>query len=267
MAADEPETGEKPPETTAEAKPAPAGGSRWRRLARMARPRATRANALALVLAVLLGFAIVTQVRQTHQQGLEDLREDELVRILDDVTQNGSRLGDEVADLEETRDGLIGSDGSEEAVAAAQERADTLAILAGTAPASGPGIRMTITDPDGEIDAAALLDAVQELRDAGAEAMQIGSARVVSSTSFADVEGGVAVDGITLTAPFEFVAIGDPRTMASAMEIPGGIAETVRGKGGTAEIDEYSAVNVEALHTVSPPRYAQPVPEPSTDGS
>ena len=58
--------------------------SAWRRVYLMARPRATRANAFALLLACLLGFAIATQVRQTQAQGLEDLRQDELVRILDD---------------------------------------------------------------------------------------------------------------------------------------------------------------------------------------
>ena len=61
-------------------------------LLRMARPRATRANAFAALLAIVLGFAIATQVQQTNQSGLEQLREDELVRILDDVSQEQDRL-------------------------------------------------------------------------------------------------------------------------------------------------------------------------------
>ena len=62
-------------------------GSSWGALLRMARPRATRANAFAALLAIGLGFAIATQVQQTNQSGLEQLREDELVRIAggDDV--------------------------------------------------------------------------------------------------------------------------------------------------------------------------------------
>lgn len=241
--------------------------SGWATLYRMARPRPTRANFFALLLALLLGLAIATQVRQTQAQGLEDLREDELVRILDDVSQNGARLEGEITELERTRDGLVEGGDSKEAIAAAQQRVDTLGILAGTSAATGPGIRLTITDPDRTVDAATLLDTVQELRDAGAEAMQIGDVRIVASTSFTDTEGGVSVDGTTVSAPFELVVIGDPRTMASAMEIPGGVAETVRGKGGTAKVDEYTSITVEALHTVSSPRYAQPVQEPAPEGS
>lgn len=241
--------------------------SPWRRVYLMARPRATRANAFALLLACLLGFAIATQVRQTQSQGLEDLRQDELVRILDDVTQNGTRLDDEIAELEKARDGLADSEGnSPEAIAAAQERADTLGILAGTERATGPGIALTVEDTEGEVDAAALLDTVQELRDAGAEAMQVGTVRIVASTWFRDGPDGVEADGVHLERPYRFTVIGDPATMSSAMEIPGGVSESMRSKGAEVRIREYTSINVEALHSQSPPRYAQPVPEP-TDGS
>lgn len=241
----------------------------WRRVHRMARPRLTRANAFALVLFCLLGFAIVTQVRETRTQGLESLRQDELVRILDDVTQTGNRLDDQIAELERTRADLAeGGDNSPEAIEAAKERAETLGILAGTERATGPGITLTIEDPDGQITAADILDAVQELRDAGAEAMQIGDVRIVASTWFKDGRdgaGGIVVDGHTLHPPYELVVIGDPQTMSSAMKIPGGVVESVRSKGARAEVEEFSSINVEALHSVSSPRYAQPVPEPTGD--
>lgn len=238
-------------------------GSSWRRLYLMARPRLTRANVFALTLASLLGFALATQVRQTQSQGLEDLRQDELVRILDDVTQNGNRLDDEIAELEAAKDELTRSEGnSPEAIAAAQERANTLAILAGTERATGPGITLTITDEGGGVDAATLLDTVQELRDAGAEAMQVGDVRVVASTWFRDGENGIIVDGQQIQAPYRFIVIGDPQTMSSAMEIPGGVSESVRSKGGEVTVLEFSSINVEALHSNSSPRYAQPQPEP-----
>lgn len=256
---------------TPQASTAPEATSAWRRMYLMARPRLTRANAFALLLAALLGFAIATQVRQTQSQGLEDLRQDELVRILDDVTQNGNRLEDEIAELEETRDGLKDNEaGSPEAVEAAKERADTLGILSGTARATGPGITLTITDEDGQVDAATLLDTVQELRDAGAEAIQVGDVRVVASTSFTDDGAGITADDKKLESPYRFTVIGDPQTMSSAMEIPGGVSESVRTKGGEATIREFDSINVEALHSNSSPRYARPDPDPDpepTDGS
>ena len=96
--------------------------------------------------------------------------------------------------------------------------------------------------------------------------MQIGGVRIVASTWFRDGDDGVIADGKTLDKPYTFTVIGDPQTMSSAMEIPGGVSESVRSKGGDVTITEYQSINVEALHTDSSPRYAQPVPEP-TDGS
>ena len=238
--------------------------SSWRHLYLMARPRWTRANIFALLLASLLGFALATQVRQTQSQGLEDLRQDDLVRILDDVTQNGNRLDDEIAELQDTRDQLATSEGNTpEAIAAAKERAETLGILAGTERATGPGITLTISDANGGVEAATLLDTVQELRDAGAEAMQVGDVRIVASTWFRDSEDGIIADGQLLTPPYRFVVIGDPHTMSSAMEIPGGVSESVRSTGGEVAVHEFEAINVEALHSNSSPRYAQPQPEPT----
>lgn len=241
--------------------------SAWARLLLMARPRATKANALAALLALLLGFALATQVQQTNQQGLEQLREEELVRILDDVSQDGQRLDIELRDLEATRQRLASAGTNDEALRAAQDRLDTLAVLAGTAPAVGPGIRLTISDPEGKVTAAMLLDTLEELRDAGAEAVQVGAVRVVASTAFTDAPGGVEVGGTYVSQPYTFLAVGDAATMAAAMDIPGGVTATMRGKGATATVTQETRLQVTALHTVREPRYARPVPEPTGQGN
>ncbi len=71
----------------------------WSRLARAGSPRPTRSNILAALLAGALGFAIIAQVRQTSIEGLENLREDELVRIFADVDQDGDQLAGEISNL------------------------------------------------------------------------------------------------------------------------------------------------------------------------
>jgi uncharacterized protein YlxW (UPF0749 family) len=135
-----------------------------------------------------------------------------------------------------------------------RRRADGLAILAGTVPATGPGIVVTLRDPSGSaVDGALLLDTVQELRDAGAEAIQIGDQRVIVSTWFGEERGDVVVSGVPVTTPVVVTAIGDPDTMATALEIPGGIADTVRTAGGDIDVATSDAVDVTA--TV-------PAPEP-----
>lgn len=242
--------------------PAPRSG--WARLLRMGGPRATRANLFAAILAVVLGLALVTQVQETQEQGLEELREEELVRILDDVTQDAQRLANEARALEITRDRLLsGVDSSTEALRAAQQRLDALAVLAGTAPATGPGIVLAISDPEGRVGATLLIDAVQELRDAGAEAIQIGEVRVVASTHFTDTPDGVEAGDKPLAEPYIVRAVGDSATMAAAMEIPGGVTESVRRVGAVATIRQEETVSITALHSLPERRYARPVPSPS----
>ena len=233
----------------------------WQRLALMARPRATKANALAALLALLLGFAVATQIRQNQVLGLESLRQSELVTILDNSTQLSARLDQNARELQATRDELVsGSTNGAAALTAAQGRLDDLRVLAGTAQAHGPGIRMTISDPGAKVTPPLLLDAIEELRDAGAEAIQVGSMRVVASSYFGQAGSGVEIDGTTVTEPYVILAIGEPQTLSSAMEIPGGLAENVRQLGASISISQSTDLVVGALHTLREPRYARPVP-------
>ncbi|WP_337062909.1 DUF881 domain-containing protein [Kineococcus sp. G2] len=247
--------------------------SPWRRLRRAARPRATRAQLLAGLLCAALGFGVVVQVRQTDLAGLADLRESDLVRILDDTGERGDRLAEEVRELERTRSELTaGSDSAEAAARAAEQRALELGLLAGTVPAAGPGITATIADPAGEVGAAAFVSLVQELRDAGAEAIQVGDVRVVASTAFEEAPAGagttgVVVDGELLTPPYEVRVVGDPQTLATALDIPGGVRESLRQLGAELSVETSQEVRVSALHAVSPPQYARPASPGATAGS
>jgi len=235
----------------------------WRRLAAALRPRRTRSQAAVAALFVLLGVALAQQVRSNAQfDGLSTARETDLVGILDDLTARNERLAAEQRDLQATRDALAnGTNSSVTALAEAKRRAATLAILAGTVQAQGPGVSIVVSDPAGKVDAASMLDAVEELRDAGAEALQIGTVRVVASTAFVDAAPGtVVVDGTTVTAPYTILAIGDPRTMSAALRIPGGVVESLRGLGADAAVTETTAVAVTALRPASTPQYARPAP-------
>ena len=233
----------------------------WHRLLRAGAPRATRANALAMLLAGALGFAIIAQVRQTSIEGLENLREDELVRIFAGVDRDGDRLGDDISELESSLERLRGqSTNEEEAQRSAQQRLEALGILAGTAPAHGPGVVMTVRDPERQVTAPMVLDAIQELRDAGAEAIQVGDVRVVADTWFTQADEGLSVSGTVVRPPYVIRAIGDGNTLAGAMEIPGGVSATVRRAGGETDIQISEEVEIDALLTLSPPQYARPVP-------
>jgi uncharacterized protein YlxW (UPF0749 family) len=225
--------------------------------------RFSKAQLLVAVLVAALGFAIVVQLRQTEQQGLATLRQSDLVRILDDVGDRRDRLAAEASDLESQRRELTDvRTGDQAALDAARARAMTLGILAGTVAAKGPGVEVYITDPRSTVRAATLLDMVQELRDAGAEAIQIGAARVVASTAFSDIRGGVAVDNLVLSAPYTVTAIGDGQTMATALEIPGGVIASMP-EGAHATVATREEVEVTALHAMPDPAYARPAATPT----
>jgi uncharacterized protein YlxW (UPF0749 family) len=54
------------------------------------------------------------------------------------------------------------------------------------------------------------------------------------------------------------LAIGDPKTLDTALNIPGGVAATARNAGGDAQIVEENEVDITARSSVPSPKYAQP---------
>lgn len=232
-----------------------------KRLSQMSRLRLTRGSALAAVVTLVLGLALVAQVRSTDNEDLESLREEDLVALLDDVTGRADGLEDEVRALEADRERLEGSQGDDAAVAAAQSRLETYQILAGTVPVSGEGVSVSVTDPEQALTTTTLIDLVQELRDAGAEAIQIGGVRVVASTWIGAGEGGLTVTGEFVAPPYRIVALGDSHTLAAALAIPGGFNDSVRREGGDVSTTEGEALVVDAVHEPPDAEYARPVPE------
>lgn len=232
--------------------------------------RPSRGQLVAAVLCALLGFAVAVQVRANRDAGLSGLRQTDLVRILDDVTERANRLQAEARDLEDTRAQVTGgSSGTRAALEEARRRRETLAILAGTMAASGPGIEFTIDDPEGKVGSDVLLDALQELRDAGGEVFEIGSVggdrvRVVASTYLADAPGragGAVVDGVELRPPYRLRVIGDARTLAAALDIPGGVLDVLSQRAARGRVTQRSEVTISSLRPAPRPQYARPAPE------
>jgi uncharacterized protein YlxW (UPF0749 family) len=245
----------------------PGGG--WRaKLAGWAsprRPRLTSAGAVIGALIALLGFALAVQLRShTADPALASARQEDLVRILSDLEAREERSRQEISDLEERQRQLSsGAEGRQAALQEATKRADELGILAGTLPAQGPGLTVRFDAGRDPVRAEALLDAIQELRGAGAEAMQIAggngtAVRVVASTYVVDGGGGIDVDGRRLTAPYTITVIGDGQTMRTALNIAGGVVESVQQAGGNVAVHDPGTVRVTALHTSTTPRYARP---------
>jgi uncharacterized protein YlxW (UPF0749 family) len=202
------------------------------------------------IVCVLIGVGAVAVVRgQQTDDFLASAREPDLVRLLDDLQARQTRLDGEILRLQSAEQRLR-TGTSAEALQETQTRADALRVLAGTTAVRGPGIKVRIDGRDAFFSSD-LLNTVQELRDAGAEAIEVNGKRVVVNTWFADAPEGISVSGARVVSPFLITAIGDPGTMATAMRIPGGIADTVESQDGSLVITELE--QVEILSTVNLP--------------
>lgn len=227
-------------------------------------PRSGNPLATVLIGALLaiLGFALAVQLRSNAAtDSLSSAREDDLVRILDDQNSRIDRLQSQITDLQAAKARLSDSGSSDEAARQeAQRQSDALAVLTGTAAAHGPGVRVAIADPGGTLRAEDLLDVVEELRGAGAEVIQFGPVRIGTSSAFTDGSSGIVLDGQTLQAPYEVLAIGDPKTMDTALNIPTGVVSVLRNAGGQASVTEQDSISITALRTVRPGKFASPAP-------
>ena len=241
---------------------APVDG-RSRLLAALRRP-GSRGQVVAAVLLAVLGFAAVTQVRANgRDQNYVGARQGDLIQLINNLSLAQQRAQTEIAKLQRTRSSL-GNDtqARQTALERAKQQAGTLGILAGTLPAEGPGIRVTVTDPasGAGVGSNQLINGLQELRDAGAEVIEINdSVRVIAQTSIVDSPGGgVVIDGKRVKAPYTIDAIGDPRTLATALDFTGGFNDEVNGVGGKVEVKQLQNLRINSVRKAVKPRYAQP---------
>jgi uncharacterized protein YlxW (UPF0749 family) len=215
---------------------------------------------VALLLAAL-GFAAVVQVRTNDvDDSYSALREQDLIDVLSGLAGTSQRARSEIARLEQDKRDLQ-SDSRRQfaALQQAQKQADTLNILAGLVPVTGPGIRVTITEQTGPVDIDSVLDTIEELRSAGAEAMQVnGQVRVVAQSSLEDEVGGFSVDGTLVTSPYVIDVIGDPHTLHGALVFNQGPAFQLRDDGADVQIDELDRIDIESVHAADRPEFSQP---------
>lgn len=210
-------------------------------------------------LCALLGFGMVLQFRRTATgDALATARPDDLVQILDSDRRREEALSGEIKSLQERLAKIRADAGSAEALAEAKRQTTVLGILSGQVAAQGPGVRITLDDPEGKLRPEILVDAITELRNAGAEAFQVGPVRIGIRSAFTGVPGKVELNGVRLTQPYVIMAIGDPPTLSAAMAIPGGVVDTVRRSGATIDIKQLQQVTIDALITPQPTKYARP---------
>lgn len=218
---------------------------------------------LALILCLTAALVVVTLRSQAARPDYSNLRRADLIQLLDNLTAETRRLEAEISDLQRTRNDLAsGAEGAEAAKAEAGRRLAQLQIIGGTVAAHGKGIRISIADPEHKLTPELLLDALEELRDAGAEVIEFNdTVRVVASTWLGiDEQGRIVADGQVLALPIVIDAIGDPATLEAGARFRGGLVSEVEGArvGGTVTIEQLPRVDIASVVVPKPNEFARP---------
>ena len=189
-------------------------------------PPRIQSRAAIAVVALAVGFLVAVQAAGSEDRPLSRLageRPEDLTRILADLNEEADRLAQELAALRARVARYQGSARSDEvAVRDARKALEDLQVLSGLVPVEGPGVTIRLQDQGRRVSWEALLDLIQEVRDAGAEAIALNGRRVVASTWLGPADGGAVVDGRRVDPPYELDAIGPPDVIAEALDIPGG---------------------------------------------
>lgn len=261
--ADETATGEFPA-VSAAAAAADSSSAASKARPRTARSHSRRAkiatNAMVLLLCALLGFGYVTQQRSI-QTSYSSLSEAELVRLLDETNQEVGQLEARKTKLEQQLQSIQNAaDKQAEAQKVAKENEESAGILAGRLPATGPGVTISITAGSKRIDAATMFNLIEELRNAGAEVMEVNGVRIVTSSYFTDTASGVNCDGTNIRAPYTVNAIGDASALENAVDIAGGVGSRLRVQyGANVSIERKDSIVISKLAAQRSYKYATPV--------
>jgi uncharacterized protein YlxW (UPF0749 family) len=198
------------------------------------------------VVAGILGLLVVVQLRgQSGGSALQSKSAQDLTTLVASLNDQNDQLRAEVSDLQQQRDELR-ADRASGATSLGQIESDLRRIRAwsGLDPVAGKGVQITVS---GEIDAGSVDDLLNELRNAGAEALAIDGIRVVARTAVSGVPGSLDVDGTLLRDPFTIRAIGKPEVIVGSLTRVGGIVARL---GATSPSTTVDVVPIDDLMTL-----------------
>jgi uncharacterized protein YlxW (UPF0749 family) len=240
--------------------PASEANGRDRLVSALTKP--SRTQVVAGVLLGLLGFAAVVQVQANDESDrYAGASQQDLIQLINAQQLAQQSVEQQISQLERSRDALQSDTASSQAALdLARRQAASLSILAGTSPAVGPGIQATVDGPPGSIGTQELVNGIQELRDAGAEAMEVNDkVRLVGQSAISDGPGdSVVIDGHQLEPPFVIDAIGNPVALDKAVFFAEGFAHEVRKTGGDVSVRELDRVDITTTRQAETPEFARP---------
>jgi uncharacterized protein YlxW (UPF0749 family) len=228
--------------------------------AHRAKPEITLGSRLTVALvAVILGILTIGQLRgQAGVPGLSGLSATELTQLIANLTTGNDRLRDEIAELS----------GQEASLIAARDRGETtvdqltadlarIRAWAGLTPVTGQGIAITVS---GAIGGDGIEDVLNELRNAGAEAIAVDGVRIVAGVVVAGGPGELSVENRPIGDAFEIRVIGSPQILTGTLTRTGGVIAQVGAAYPAARltVTPVDRLTLPATERTLVPSYSQP---------
>jgi uncharacterized protein YlxW (UPF0749 family) len=172
--------------------------------------------------ALLIGALLVGQLRsQARPIELASLSAQELSTLIEALSTRNTELSDGLADLrEQIREYERAATEGQSNLAIGEEALIEVRAFGGLAPVDGQGI---VIETEGSFDPVAVNDIVQELRNAGADAIAIDDIRLTARSVAVLGTTAIEIDDVEIGRAFTITAIGSPDGLRAAMERPGGI--------------------------------------------
>ena len=172
--------------------------------------------------AAVLGILVVIQLRsQAGPSGLAQLSSQDLTVLVANLNARNDQLRRETSMLQGEL-GTLQANRSRGDVSVDEIAADLgrVRAYAGLDPVGGPGVTISIRGP---IDGQGVEELINELRNAGAEAIAVSSVRVVTGVVAIGSPGAAQVDGVALGSSFDLDAIGAPDKLTGSLTRSGGV--------------------------------------------
>jgi uncharacterized protein YlxW (UPF0749 family) len=172
--------------------------------------------------ALLIGILLIGQLRsQARPTEISSLSAQELSQLVDQLSERNRELRGALADLQQTlREYNAAGTQGQSALDVSREELRRITAFGGLAPVDGQGIVLQVT---GDLDAIALNDLLNELRNAGAEALAVDDIRITHRSVAVQGPVSLLIDGQEVGRTFTLSAIGSPDGLLSTMQRPGGI--------------------------------------------
>ena len=198
--------------------------------------RDRRSQLTIAAVAFLLGLLVVVQLRtQTGGSALQKMSAQDLTTLVANLnTETTSSAPRSAA----SRASSTSSGQTRRTARPRSSRSRRSSAGSGPGPASirSPGAGVTIV-VNGAIDADAVDALLNELRNAGAEAIAVDDVRVVPGTTVGGGPGSLDVDRPLLRDPFTIRAIGRPDTLVGSLTRAGGIIAQLAATNPAATLD------------------------------